>query len=71
MNERKPACAFFESAIHYPLKIVGDQLKCLSIDGCPVMVKPFPKDSDLKVFNDASLAFDPSYDPKIQSKPRH
>ena len=34
------------------------------------MVKPYPKGADLKVLNDALLAFDPSYDPEIRSKLR-
>ena len=68
LKERKPARACFESAIHHPLKIVEDRFKCLSIDGRPVVVKPYPQEADLKVFNYSLLAFDPSYDPDIRSK---
>ena len=68
LKERKPACTCFESAIHHPLKIVEYWFKYLSIDGFPVVVKPYLKEADLKVLNDALLAFDPSCDPEIQIK---
>ena len=43
LKEKKPACAYFESAIHHPLKIVEDRFKFMSIDGRSVVVKPYPK----------------------------
>ena len=60
-TERKPACSLFEGAIHHLLKIVENIFKCLRIYGIPVVLKTYPKESDLKVLNDALLAFYPSY----------
>ena len=59
LKDMKPACAYFQIAINYPLKIFEDKLKCLRIDEHPVVVKPYPKDYYLKVLNDALLEFDP------------
>ena len=70
LKKRKPVCAFFESAINHPLKIVEDRFKCPIIDGCLFVVKSYPKYSNLKVLNDALLEFDTSYDPDIRSKLR-
>ena len=59
LKDMKPACACFQIAIHYPLKIFEDKFKCLSIDEHPVVVKPYPKEYYLKVLNNALLEFDP------------
>ena len=53
LKQRKPACACFESVIRHPLKIVENRFKCLSFYGIPVVVKPYPKEADLKFLNDA------------------
>ena len=70
LKERNPACACFDSAIHHPLKTAEYPFKCLIIDGRQVMVKPYPKEADLKVLNNALIAFDTSYDPEMIIKSR-